>query len=134
MIDVVIDSNIYRSEGLNKSQNLALLKDMGNNNFVKIHIPWFVYKECVTQNIEKRSEPLNKVIEAINQVPVDYGKNEIEEMQNKLTCLKNNVIDIEEKNGGILSKYQMLSYMIMTKRYLRKSLKTILKGILLFLP
>ena len=97
MIDVVIDSNIYRSEGLNKSQNLALLKDMGNNNFVKIHIPWFVYKECVTQNIEKRSEPLNKVIEAINQVPVDYGKNEIEEMQNKLTCLKNNVIDIEEK-------------------------------------
>ena len=40
MIDVVIDSNIYRSEGLNKSQNLALLKDMGNNNFVKIHIPW----------------------------------------------------------------------------------------------
>lgn len=97
MIDVVIESNIYRSEGLNKSQKLATLKDMGSNNFVKIHIPWFVYKECVTQSIEKRSKPLNKVIEAINQVPVDYGENEINEIQNKLASLKKNVIGIEEK-------------------------------------
>lgn len=97
MINVVIESNIYRSEGLNKSEKLATLKDMGSNNFVKIHIPWFVYKECVTQSIEKRSKPFNKVIEAINQVPVDYGENEINEIQNKLTSLKNNVTLIEEK-------------------------------------
>lgn len=97
MIDVVIESNIYRSEGLDKSQKLARLKDMGSNNFIKIHIPWFVYKECVTQSIEKRSKPLNKVIEAINQVPIDYGENEINEIQNKLASLKKNVTLIEEK-------------------------------------
>lgn len=98
MIDVVIDSNIYRSEGLNKSQNLALLKDMGNNNFVKIHIPWFVYKECVTESIKIGNEQFENAIKTINKIPVHYReKNEIEEMQNKLTCLKNNVIDIEEK-------------------------------------
>ena len=97
MIDVVIESNIYRSEGLDKSQKLATLKDMGSNNFIKIHIPWFVYKECVTQSIEKRSKPLNKVIEAINQVPIDYGENEISEIQNKLASFKKNVTLIEEK-------------------------------------
>lgn len=98
MIDVVIDSNIYRSEGLNKSQNLALLKDMGNNNFVKIHIPWFVYKECVTESIKIGNEQFENAIKTINKISVQYRKeNEIEKMQNKLTCLKNNVIDIEEK-------------------------------------
>gem|GEM_PF-6439254 len=96
MIDVVIDSNIYRSEGF-KSPKLATLKDMGTKNFVKIHIPWFVYKECVTQNIEKGSEPFNKAIEAMKKASVHYGINEINEIQNKLTCLKNNVIDIEQK-------------------------------------
>ena len=96
MIHVVIDSNIYRSEGF-KSQKLATLKDMGTNNFVKIHIPWFVYKECVTQNIEKGSEPFNKAIEAIKKASIHYGKNEINEIQNKLTSLKNNVTLIEEK-------------------------------------
>ena len=96
MIDIVIESNIYRSEGF-KSEKLATLKDMGSNNFIKIHIPWFVYKECVTQSIEKGSEPFNKAIEAINQASVHYGKNEINEIQNKLASLKNNVTLIEEK-------------------------------------
>lgn len=96
MIDVVIESNIYISEGF-KSQKLATLKDMGTNDFVKIHIPWFVYKECVTRNIEKESEPFNKAIEAIKKASVHYGKNEINEIQNKLTSLKNNVTLIQEK-------------------------------------
>ena len=98
MIHVVIESNIYKSEGLNKSQNLALLKDMGNNNFVKIHIPWFVYKECVTDSIKIGNEQFENAIKTINKISVHYRKkNEIEEIQNKLTCLKNNVIDIEQK-------------------------------------
>lgn len=98
MIHVVIESNIYRSEGLNKSLNLALLKDMGNNNFVKIHIPWFVYKECVTESIKIGNEQFENAIKTINKISVHYRKkNEIEEIQNKLTCLKNNVIDIEQK-------------------------------------
>lgn len=98
MIHVVIESNIYKSEGLNKSQNLALLKDMGNNNFVKIHIPWFVYKECITESIKIGNEQFENAIKTINKISVHYRKkNEIEEIQNKLTCLKNNVIDIEQK-------------------------------------
>ena len=98
MIHVVIESNIYKSEGLNKSQNLALLKDMGNNNFVKIHIPWFVYKECVTESIKIGNEQFENAIKTINKISVHYRKkNEIGEIQNKLTCLKNNVIDIEQK-------------------------------------
>ena len=101
MIHVVIESNIYKSEGLNKSQNLALLKDMGNNNFVKIHIPWFVYKECITESIKIGNEQFENAIKTINKISVPYReKNEIEEMQNKLTCLKNNIIDIEEKKWG----------------------------------
>ena len=98
MIHVVIESNIYKSEGLNKSQNLALLKDMGNNNFVKIHIPWFVYKECVTESIKIGNEQFENAIKTINKISVHYRKkNEIEKIQNKLTCLKNKVIDIEQK-------------------------------------
>ena len=74
MIHVVIESNIYKSEGLNKSQNLALLKDMGNNNFVKIHIPWFVYKECVTESIKIGNEQFENAIKTINKISVHYRK------------------------------------------------------------
>lgn len=71
---------------------------MGNNNFVKIHIPWFVYKECVTESIKIGNEQFENAIKTINKISVHYRKkNEIGEIQNKLTCLKNNVIDIEQK-------------------------------------
>lgn len=74
MIHVVIESNIYRSEGLDKSQKLAILKDMGNNNFVKIHIPWFVYKECVTESIKIGNEQFENAIKTINKISVHYRK------------------------------------------------------------
>lgn len=51
VLHVAIDSSVLREDrGLNK-KDMAYLKELAKLKVVKIHIPWFVYKECTTTNV-----------------------------------------------------------------------------------
>lgn len=53
ILHVSIDSSILRKDrGLDK-KDMAFLKELAKLKLVKIHIPWFVYKECTTQNVNE---------------------------------------------------------------------------------
>lgn len=58
---IVIDSTEYkRDRGLNK-ENLSLIKDMGKENLISLHIPYFVYKECSSSSVIDLKSELNKI-------------------------------------------------------------------------
>jgi len=58
---IVIDSTEYRQDrSLNKS-DLAYIKDLGSKSLIKLHIPWFVYKESTTHSVSELEIELSKI-------------------------------------------------------------------------
>lgn len=58
---IVIDSTEYRQDrSLNKT-DLAYIKDLGSKGLVKLHIPWFVYKESTTHSVSELETELSKI-------------------------------------------------------------------------
>jgi hypothetical protein len=57
---VVVDSTEFRRDRTLNKQDLAYLKDLGSKKLVKIHIPWFIYKESATHAILELETTLNK--------------------------------------------------------------------------
>jgi len=61
MINLIIDSTHFkRDRSLNKLE-LTKLKALGKRDYLKIHIPWFVYKECTSTYKEEIGIKLNNV-------------------------------------------------------------------------
>lgn len=58
---IVIDSTEYRQDrSLNKT-DLAYIKDLGSKELIKLHIPWFVYKESTTHSVLEIETELSKI-------------------------------------------------------------------------
>jgi hypothetical protein len=49
---IVIDSTEYKTDkGLNK-EDISIIKDLGDKGLIELHIPWFIYKECISTSID----------------------------------------------------------------------------------
>lgn len=56
---LIIDSTEYKQDrGLNK-ENLTSIKVLGKEDFIALHIPWFVYKETSTACVDDLKKELN---------------------------------------------------------------------------
>ncbi|PHN93663.1 hypothetical protein CSC80_12165 [Maribacter sp. 6B07] len=60
-MNIIIDSTeLKKDRGLNKS-DISLIKDMGAEKLLVLHIPYFVYKECSSSSIENIKTELNQI-------------------------------------------------------------------------
>lgn len=60
-MNIIIDSTeLKKDRGLNKS-DMSLIKDMGAEKLLVLHIPYFVYKECSSSSIENLKTELNQI-------------------------------------------------------------------------
>lgn len=60
-MNIVIDSTEFKKDrGLNKA-DISLIKDMGEEGLLTLHIPYFVYKECTTSSITDLRTELNQI-------------------------------------------------------------------------
>ena len=60
-MNIIIDSTEFKKDrGLNKS-DISLIKDMGAEKLLTLHIPYFVYKECSSSSIDILKTELNSI-------------------------------------------------------------------------
>ena len=60
-MNIIIDSTEFKKDrGLNKS-DISLIKDMGAEKLLILHIPHFVYKECSSSSIDDIKTELNQI-------------------------------------------------------------------------
>lgn len=65
-MNIIIDSTEYKKDrGLNKA-DISLIKDMGAEKLLKLHIPYFVYKECSSSSIADLKVELNQIKSSLN--------------------------------------------------------------------
>jgi len=58
---VIIDSTHFKQDrGLNK-EDLSLIKDLGRQKLISLHIPWFVYQETSSSSIFDLTTELNSI-------------------------------------------------------------------------
>jgi len=67
-MDIILDSTEYkRDKGFNKA-NLSWLSGMASLGLVKIHIPYFVYQECITSSITDLKKELNQLLNSVRSL------------------------------------------------------------------
>ena len=57
---VIVDSTEFRRDRTLNKQDLAYLKDLGSKRLIKLHIPWFIYKESTTHTVSELEGTLSK--------------------------------------------------------------------------
>ncbi len=62
MLYVFLDTNIFRHDPDRKKVAFRALTKLANYEFVKIYVPYVVYKEFVSQEIKDRQDDLEKII------------------------------------------------------------------------
>lgn len=94
-MNLVIDTNIIRKDRSFQRSEMLLLKKLATLNLVKLHIPWIVMQESITQNESDITDELNKAEKAIKSIKnkglssTDYDK--IEEIETLIQSLKDEV-------------------------------------------
>lgn len=67
-MNIVIDSTEFKKDrGLNKA-DISLIKDMGAEEFIKLHIPYFVYRECSSSSIADLNTDLKQIQSTLNSL------------------------------------------------------------------
>ncbi len=67
-MNIVIDSTEFKKDrGLNKA-DISLIKDMGAEEFIKLHIPYFVYRECSSSSIADLNTDLKQIQSILNSL------------------------------------------------------------------
>ena len=94
-MNIIIDSTEFKKDrGLNKS-DISLIKDMGAEGFVKLHIPYFVYKECSSSSIADLTVDLKQLQSTLNSFErKGMGKSDIEtakKLEKEILKLEKNV-------------------------------------------
>ena len=68
MLNLVVDSTHFkRDRSLNKVE-LSIIKQLGKNELIKLHIPWFVYKECISTYKNELSNNLNSISSSLKNL------------------------------------------------------------------
>jgi rRNA-processing protein FCF1 len=74
MVNLVIDSTHFKLDrALNKIE-LAKIKALGKRELIKLHIPWFVYRECTStffHEIQTRLNSIKTTIRTLNRQGID---------------------------------------------------------------
>lgn len=61
MINVVLDTNIFRKNPALDNASFTALAHLANNAHIKLHIPYIVHEEFVTQKIEEYEKHVNSI-------------------------------------------------------------------------
>jgi hypothetical protein len=79
---IIVDSTEYRQDrGLNKEE-FSLLREMGNKELIKLHIPWFVFKESSTTSISDARKDLSSIINTFqNSDKKGVHKNDVKKLK-----------------------------------------------------
>lgn len=94
-MNIVIDSTEFKKDrGLNKA-DISLIKDMGNEYLIKLHIPYFVYKECSSSSIADLIVDLKQLQSTLNSFErKGMGKSDFEtakKIEKEILKLERNV-------------------------------------------
>ena len=61
MIDVVIDTSIFRQDPQRKKAAFRSLEQLGNNGHVRLHVPYFVWREFLSHLKEEYTNPVREM-------------------------------------------------------------------------
>jgi hypothetical protein len=100
-IHIALDSNQYIADRLFTKPSFNLIKALVRHDLIRIHIPWFVYKECTTRNIQEIQQELHQAIKGIESLE-DMGADpklakEFNEAAQRLKLKRDNVVASVEK-------------------------------------
>jgi hypothetical protein len=97
---IAIDSNHLRRDRTFSKSDILFLKTLAKHGLVKLHLPWFVYKECTSTCISEIQTELETVATTLKNMG-KKGLNEIEnaeliELSDLVSAFKSKVPDSVE--------------------------------------
>lgn len=95
-MNIIIDSTeLKKDRGLNKA-DISLIKDMGTEELIKLHIPYFVYKECSSSSIADLTVDLKQLQSTLSSFErKGMGKSDFEtakKIEKEILKLEKNVV------------------------------------------
>lgn len=103
---VVIDSTeLKKDRGLNK-EHLSYLKVLGGEEFIKIHIPYFVYKECSSSSIDELKTELNRIEKTLRSFDrKGMGKTDFSKTDDIIEKVEELLSNVENSNDQLWNDY-----------------------------
>ncbi len=91
-MEIIIDSTEFKKDrGLNK-EDITLIKILGKEGYLNLHIPWFVYKECTSSSVSDLIVEFSSMIKKLNSTSRkgldNQGVQEAKEIANRIDELK----------------------------------------------
>ncbi len=94
MIELLIDTNIYRSDPLRNKASFNAVVRLAKSGKIRLHVPYFVQWEFISQQIEHYEKNVNSVNQAISNLqrkPIPAG------LQDKLEKIKEHFLEMEKE-------------------------------------
>lgn len=67
-LNIVIDSNFLKRDKSFSKMDLLLIKELGALGLVKLHIPWFIYQECVSTSINDLEKEIKTSVNSLSNL------------------------------------------------------------------